>query len=193
MWINGVSDLQSGFAHYNGAELEVKQSNHTAEFIYVVTDPSGRKVEYAALFANCFPKSIKLDQFNYESGTHDLVPLDLTFTATRYMSPQINQKAQQLIEKYRVLVNSLNFNSGVRDSTINGTNNGVRGKYYDPNTGQLKSHTELNGESFGYSYKPNNVSGSYSYTSNKYGEANGSNIGTAKWNGASDSAPAQPE
>ena len=32
------------------------QSNHTAKFIYVVTDRTGMKVEYACMFANCMPK-----------------------------------------------------------------------------------------------------------------------------------------
>lgn len=179
MWINGVSDIQSGFAHYNGIDLPVKQSNHTAEFIYVVTDPSGKQVEFAALYANCFPKSIKLDQFNYESGEHGLVQLDLTFTATRYMSPQINLKAKQLIERYRVLVNSLNFNSGVRDSTINGMGNPTG---YDPRDGKLKTHSQSDGYSFGNSYVPANLSdydtvndkdGSAGYTSRAFQVDNG--------------------
>lgn len=121
-WINGVSDLQSGFAHYYGAatipdkngkiEVPYRQANHTAEFIYVVTDPTGTKVEYACLFANCFPKEVKLDHFNYEAGQHDLVQIDISFTCTRYMSPQINAKATQLLKRYNILMNSLNFNSG---------------------------------------------------------------------------------
>jgi hypothetical protein len=86
LWINGVSDLQSGFAHYYGVDLALSQANHTAEFVYVVTDPAGTSVEYAALFANCFPKEVKFDHFNYESGQHDLVPMDVSFTCTRYMS-----------------------------------------------------------------------------------------------------------
>lgn len=37
-------------------ELAYSQSNHTAKFIYVVTDRTGLKVEYACMFANCMPK-----------------------------------------------------------------------------------------------------------------------------------------
>ena len=37
-------------------ELAYSQSNHTAKFIYVVTDRTGMKVEYACMFANCMPK-----------------------------------------------------------------------------------------------------------------------------------------
>ena len=137
MWISGYSDLNSGYATYHGkaTELPVIQANHTAEFIYVVTDRSGLKVEYACLYANCFPKEIKLDHFNYESGNHELVPMDIAFTCTRYISPQINAKAQQLINKYNVLMNSLNFNSGYTDADLAA---GTPGSFYDINTGQLK-------------------------------------------------------
>lgn len=146
LWINGVSDLQSGFAHYYGLTqenptYEVSQSNHTAEFIYAVTDPSGLQIEYAALFANCFPKEVKLDQFNYESGTHDLVQMDIAFTCTRYMSPAINKKAEQLVKRYGVLVNSLNFNPGLGDdlTKLDGYN-GL--SFYDKNSGKLTNTGE---------------------------------------------------
>lgn len=169
MWINGVSDLQSGYAHYygmigksvgegdNAATLTVSQANHTAEFIYVVTDPSGRKVEYAALFANCFPKEVKLDHFNYDAGNHELVPMDIAFTATRYMSPQINYKAAELIDKYNVLVNSLNFNSGF-------TGDNLSGKEYNASTGQLVDVADEQGwqDAINKAYKgDDSVSGTY--------------------------------
>lgn len=135
-WINGVTDLQSGFSHYYGAKTAVSQANHTAEFIYVVTDQSGKKVEFAALYANCFPKNVQLSQFNYDAGTHDLVTMNVTFTATRYMSPQINKQAVQLLSKYNVLVDSLYFNSGYEvDPSTNGT-------YYNGDTGKLTAKTK---------------------------------------------------
>lgn len=130
-WINGVSDLQSGFSHYYGCNLDVCQANHTAEFIYVVTDQTGARIEYACLFANCFPKEVKLDHFNYDAGQHDLVPMDISFTATRYMSPQINKAAAELIKKYNILMNSLNFNCGYSGPEAND------GTYYNTATGFL--------------------------------------------------------
>jgi hypothetical protein len=133
MWINGVSDIQSGFAHYYGVDLDYQQANHTAEFIYVVTDPSGKNIEYAALFANCMPKDVRFDHFNYEAGQHDVVPVEIEFTATRYMSPQINAKAKMLIYKYNVLMNSLNFNGGY----LSGDINDLPGSKYDTESGKL--------------------------------------------------------
>lgn len=144
-WINGVADIQSGFSTYycDGTpndvnyNLPVCQANQTAEFIYVVTDQTGKNVEYAALFANCFPKEIKLDHFNYDAGQHELVPMEIAFTCSRYISPQINEKAKQLLTKYNILMNSLNFNSGYTDSDL--YPNGDNGSHYDINTGKLTS------------------------------------------------------
>lgn len=146
-WINGVTDIQTGVSTYycDGTPsdpnygLPICQANHTAEFIYVVTDQSGKEVEYACLYANCFPKEIKLDQFNSDSGEHQLVQMEIPFTATRYISPQINEKAKQLLVKYNVLMNSLNFNSGYTDADL--YPNGDSGSYYDINTGKLTAKT----------------------------------------------------
>lgn len=120
MWVTGVMDIQTGFSHYHGVDIPVQQANHTAEFIYAVTDQTGKNVEYACFLANCFPKDIKEDHFNYDSGQHALVPLDIEFTCTKYVSPQINEKAKQLLDKYNILMNYLDFNSGFKTKDVNG-------------------------------------------------------------------------
>ena len=65
------------------------------------------EIEYACLLANCFPKSINNDAFNYSSGEHNLEELDIEFTCTKYESNQINKVAQALLNKYKILTNSL--------------------------------------------------------------------------------------
>lgn len=153
-WINGVADIQSGLSTYycDGTTndvnygLPVCQANQTAEFIYVVTDQTGKNVEYAALFANCFPKEIKLDHFNYDAGQHELVPMEIAFTCSRYMSPQINEKAKQLLVKYNALMNSLNFNSGYTDNDLYPS--GDNGSYYDINTGKLVAKSQAQRQQF---------------------------------------------
>lgn len=143
-WINGISDIQSGLSHYycDGTPNDVNyglpicQANQSAEFIYVATDQSGKEVEYAALFANCVPTSIQLEQFNYTAGEHNLVEMNISFTASRYMSPQINEKAKQLLVKHNALMNSLNFNSGYTNDDLYPA--GDNGTYYDLNDGKLK-------------------------------------------------------
>ena len=130
-WINGSTDLLTGLATYHGLDLEKKQSNQTAEFIYVATDNTGERVEYACLLANCFPKGLNTDAFNYNSGEHQLVETDIEFTCTKYESIQINQVACQLLDKYKMLANSLNFYSGFTVDMNNGA------KHYDIKTGKI--------------------------------------------------------
>ena len=135
-WINGTTDLLTGLAHYNGDSIAKLQSNQTAEFIYVATDNTGEQVEYACLFANCFPKNIKNDHWNYQSGEHNLAEYAIEFTCTKYESIQINKVAKSLLNRYKLLSNSLNFYSGVKssDNTTLGTGVG-----YDIASGQMKA------------------------------------------------------
>ena len=146
-WITGVSDLQSAFSTYHGCtELEVRQSNHTAEFIYVVTDQTGQAsygtnysgIEYVCLFANCFPTNIKMDHLNYRAGEHNIVEMDINFTCTKYESPQINAIGKTLLEKHKILMDSLNFNPKIADSDTNnlGTSD------YNSDTGQIEWKSE---------------------------------------------------
>lgn len=121
-WMTGISDPLTGLAHYHGVmddkECPFKASNHTAEMIFVSTDPTGTAVEYACMFANMMPKSVKKSHFNYESGSHPAVAVDMEFTATKYESPQINTIAAALLDKYKVLRDYLNFNSGYNVDSI---------------------------------------------------------------------------
>ena len=139
-WINGTTDLMSGLTHYYGADVPMCQANQTAEFIYVNTDQSGLNVEYACMFANCFPRSIKNDQFNYESGTHDLVQYSVEFSATKYESAKINEVAKSLIAKYQVLMNSIDFYPGEKVVKVSseGENRG-----YNPETGKLDNRSNI--------------------------------------------------
>lgn len=111
-WINGMSDILTGITHLNGATVDAIQANMTAEFIYYITDRTTKKIEYACLFTNCYPKNIDLSPFNYTSGEHNIVQQDINFSTVKYESIQINKVAKALNDKYRILANSLNFFSG---------------------------------------------------------------------------------
>ena len=147
-WVNGTTDLLTGLAHYNGhaatygnkdgsSVLPVLQSNQTAEFVYVSTDVTGTMVEYACFFANCFPANVRNEQFNYTSGSHELVEYNVEFRCTKYESLQINKLGQALLNKYRVLANSLNFFSGINSSQYASGNQDHPDQYYDITTGKL--------------------------------------------------------
>ena len=145
-WINGTTDLLTGLTTYNGAigqtvngqTLEVNQANQTCEFIYVATDCTGQQVEYACMFANCFPKGINLDPFNYTSGEHNLVETTIEFSATKYESIQINQLAIALLNRYKLLANSLNFYSGIDANNLGNSDYGLKEPFgYNVKNGTL--------------------------------------------------------
>lgn len=137
-WINGTTDLLTGLTTYNGLSNDIAriQANQTAEFIYVATDSTGCNVEYACMFANCFPKGLNNDPFNYTSGEHNIVETDIEFTCTKYESIQINKVAKALLDKYKLLANSLNFYSGIDVSEIE-TISGRKAFGYNVATGKL--------------------------------------------------------
>ena len=149
-WINGMADIQTGLATYYQTTSEVNNpttpalpitmANQTAEFIYVVTDQTGRNVEYACMLANCWPKRIPLDHFNYQSASHELVQLEIPFSCIRYMSPEINEKAKTLITKYNILMNTIGFNSGLDDADFMKAD--TYGSYYDERDGKIKSKNQ---------------------------------------------------
>lgn len=135
-WINSSIDMMTNLATFNGLSQEDVpriHANQTAEFILVNTDNTGEKVEHACLLANCFPKEINLDPFNYSSGEHNLVETDVKFTCVKYESIQINVIANQLLLKHKILANSLNFYSGYSLSDINGLGE----KHYDIKSGKI--------------------------------------------------------
>ncbi len=143
-WINGISDLQSGLTHYGGliqkGDMDYNAANHSAEFIYVVTDRTGMKVEYACMFANCVPTNIKNDQFNTQQGSHEMVQYDIQFRCTKYEGLDINKKAQLLLKNYQILVNSLEFNSGLGD-VVKADASDKSG--YNANTGMIEKQDNI--------------------------------------------------
>ena len=130
-WMTGISDPLTGLSHYHGVIDETctfKASNHIMESFYVCTDPTGIEIEYACMFSNQMPKTVAKQHFEYESGSHPAVRLDLDFTATRYESPQINEICSALLNKFRILRDYLNFTSGYTTDDIDameGYDNGI--------------------------------------------------------------------
>ena len=91
--------------------IKYSQHNHVMEAIYVATDPTGRGdgIEYACLLSNMIPKQVKKDQYNYESGNHNIVTIDCEFTAVKYESPQINEVAKALVDRFQTMRDYLDF------------------------------------------------------------------------------------
>lgn len=159
-WINGVMDTQTGLTHYFGLieeniasgrneekGLAKSLANETAEFIYVVTDQTGWNIQYACHLANCFPKGLSNDMFNSTAGQHELAQMQINFSCAKYESPQINEVAKGLLNKYRTLMNVMDFNCKFNERGVGGEGNSVNGlekagaiRDYNPNTGTLENY-----------------------------------------------------
>ena len=146
-WITGVIDPFTGLSHYHGAReittqgsvskpksMYLSQANQTMEALYVATDPTGEKPEYVCLLTNMFPKSSDHSHFVYEAGSHDLVQLSIEFTASKYMSSQINYIGIQALSRYNILRNYLNMYSGYNAKSIKSNLPSVNIKNWDKGT-----------------------------------------------------------
>lgn len=115
-WITGMRDPRSGVAHYHGAldfegeELvEYGEKNHTAEFVYMTLDPTARYIEYACLFAHCWPTRVPKQHLNYDSGNRSEVLLDIPFKATKYEGKYVNDLAYYYLTRQKLKYNYLDF------------------------------------------------------------------------------------
>lgn len=118
-WVTGVRDIRSGIAHYHGliemayngntTGMKYAEINHTAEFVYTTYDPTGLYIEYACMFAHCFPRRVPKDHLNYEAGNRDNVQMDLEFATTKYESPAINDIGIWYTQNSRIKWNYLDF------------------------------------------------------------------------------------
>lgn len=148
-WINMAVDLDTSLGHYNGliaaGKLGYAQANQTAEFIYVATDRTGMKVEYACHLTNCFPKEIPTDHFNADDPSdHKHTEFDVKFTCTKREGIDVNKKAVALLKAYQIMVNSLEYHTGlnIEDITMNPTG-------YNARTGLLEARDGVGGTTIG--------------------------------------------
>lgn len=143
MWITGIADPYTGLGTYHGATesdgtlIPYSQCNHVAEAFYIVTDPTGRDVEYCCLLTNMFPTTSKADHFNYESGTHSIVQTDIEFKCVKYVSPQINTIGQKLIDRFQIMSDYLDFESAYTEGDV------ANKSKYNINNWHSKYNTDL--------------------------------------------------
>ena len=123
-WVTGTRDIRSGIAHYHNSLIDhadvVKYGEkfHTAEFIYMTLDPTGKDIEYACMFAHAFPTKVPKSHLNYEKGNRDNVLMDLEFRIEKYESPAINQIAKWYLANSQVDYNYLNFTPGITEAQV---------------------------------------------------------------------------
>lgn len=114
-WLTGIRDPKTGYATYHGLVETIdggySAKNHTAELIYIVTDPSGAStgIEYACMITNIVPTKVPKSHLNVTHGDHPVVQYDLEFTGVKYESAWINEQAKIIHAKKRQIEHYLDF------------------------------------------------------------------------------------
>jgi hypothetical protein len=106
-WITGISDLGSGYGIYHGyvfeSNLRFSPINHTAVFMYVLTDNSGGaygldSIEFACLWFGAFPTQIPNSHFEWTQGDHAVQEIDMPFNGIYHENNTINSFAAQALQ-----------------------------------------------------------------------------------------------
>lgn len=127
-WITGTRDPRTGIAHYHGNvmgplddatdKIAYGEKNHTAEFVYFVTDATGKFIEYACLLAHCFPEKVDRDQYNYDTNSHDATEIEVVLHCTKYESRYINDIAAYYLAIDTLKWSYLDFNPNISQEQI---------------------------------------------------------------------------
>ena len=117
-WLSGIRDKGNGLASYHGLVDTIDggytAKNHTAELLYIVTNPSMsyNAIEYACLICNVLPTKIPMSHLNFTHGEHNIVSFDLEFTGVKYESKYINEYAVKVLKNLRSISDYMEFKPG---------------------------------------------------------------------------------
>ena len=103
--------------------LEPSPAWEVAEFLVIVLDRSGARVEAATMALGCVPSGKVGNQiFNSNAtGQSQIASLDLNFSCQFIQSAYVNDLASRYVEQFAIFGNSLNLNPGAGDA------------FFDPN------------------------------------------------------------
>lgn len=176
MWIDGISDRMTGLTTYFGlvagsgsvtsegntlkrvfapAEgesdlaLEPSPAYEVAEFLIVVLDRSGARVEAATAALGCYPQQRVGDEIfehNY-NGQSNIQQLQLTFNCQFVESSYVNDFAARVVSQQSIFGSYMNLNPGFGDAMFTGTD--MFGE-----TGNLPTHAEINTPQFNGGNRP---------------------------------------
>lgn len=151
MWVDGIADPITGLTTYHGLvagsvddnlipqrifapntgansltstlALEPSPAWEVAEFLVIVLDRSGARVEAATMALGCVPSGKVGNQiFNSNnSGQSQIASLDLNFSCQFIQSAYVNDLASRYVEQFAIFGNSINLNPGAGDA------------FFDPN------------------------------------------------------------
>lgn len=163
MWIDGIADPITGLTTYHGlvagsigedntpqrifapvtggnalasssgVALEPSPAWEVAEFLIIVLDRSGARVEAATMALGCVPSAkVGNDIFNSNNtGQSQIQNIQLTYNCQFIQSAYVNDLATRYVKQFAVFGNSFNFNPGAGDAFFDTT---AEAPYGDINT-----------------------------------------------------------
>lgn len=136
-WLTMIRDPRTGIAVYPKLyDVEYGARNHTGQLLYIVTRPDvtnvdHNNVEYACFYSNVFPTNVPLDTlYNYEQGTQDAQPIEITFKGFPEIGPNVTEYARKILKEkimstsgdsYIPFVDSYNTNTDASEAVDWGT------------------------------------------------------------------------
>ena len=172
MWVDGIADPVTGLTTYHGLvagsvdenlvpqrvfapntganalsstiALEPSPAWEVAEFLVIVLDRSGARVEAATMALGCVPSGKVGNQiFNSNAtGQSQIASLDLNFSCQFIQSAYVNDLASRYVEQFAIFGNSLNLNPGAGDA------------FFDPNGPNPSNGGTINTPIFNHGERP---------------------------------------
>ena len=170
MWIDGIADPITGLTTYHGlvagsvttdgskrpqrifagntgadeVALDPSPAWEVAEFLVIVLDRSGARVEAATMALGCVPsQKIGNEIFNSNAtGQSQIAQVTLAFSCQFIQSAYVNDIAARYVKQFAIFGNSLNLNPGVGDA------------FFDPNAPAPDNGGTINGAIFNGGKRP---------------------------------------
>lgn len=149
MWIDGISDRMTGLTTYfglvagsgsvtsegstlkrvfapaegeNDLALEPSPAYEVAEFLIVVLDRSGARVEAATAALGCYPQQRVGDELfeHNQSGQSNIQQLTLTYNCQFVESSYVNDFAARVVAQQSIFGSYMNLNPGFGDAMFTG-------------------------------------------------------------------------
>lgn len=176
MWIDGISDRMTGLTTYFGLvagsgsvtsegntlkrvfapadgesdlALEPSPAYEVAEFLIVVLDRSGARVEAATAALGCYPQQRVGDEIfeHNNNGQSNIQQIQLTYNCQFVESSYVNDFAARVVSQQSIFGSYMNLNPGFGDAMFTGTD-----MFGDASN--LPTHAEINTPQFNGGNRP---------------------------------------
>ena len=120
-WANQISDEYTGFAPYNGLDIEWNNWSHSCGWGYIKPSKNLSRVSYGALFFQSVPTTIPTSNYNADRTAPGVIDLSLTFAVSMVDTRNIlvRELCESLLAKYKAtLVVDSSQHGSIKDTYL---------------------------------------------------------------------------